>query len=87
MSAELRLPNISGTDEEQLAQIRSYLYQLIPQLQWMFQSMSISASVQKDGNTEVCCISIKSPPEDTFTLELTSSGMVFKKNNNILWKK
>lgn len=31
---ELRFPSITGSDKEQLAQIRSYLYQLIPQLQF-----------------------------------------------------
>ena len=34
----LRLPSISGTDKEQLAQIRSYLYQLIPELQFALNS-------------------------------------------------
>ena len=34
MSVELRLPDIRGTEQEQLRQIRSYLYQLIPQLQF-----------------------------------------------------
>ena len=31
---DLRLPDIKGTEQEQLRQIRSYLYQLIPQLQF-----------------------------------------------------
>ena len=30
--SNLRLPDISGTDREQLAKVRSYLYQLIPEL-------------------------------------------------------
>jgi hypothetical protein len=30
---DLRLPNITGNEREQLTQIRSYLYQLVPQLQ------------------------------------------------------
>lgn len=35
MSIDIRLPNINGrTDSEQLAQIRSYLYQFASQLQW-----------------------------------------------------
>ncbi|MBQ2988904.1 MAG: hypothetical protein IJD59_07355 [Clostridia bacterium] len=34
MSIQLRLPDVKGTDREQLRQIRSYLYQLVPQLQW-----------------------------------------------------
>ena len=39
MGIELRLPNITGTEQEQLAQIRSYLYQFIPQLQWALNTM------------------------------------------------
>ena len=34
MSVQLRLPNISGNDKEQLSQIRSYLYQIVPELQF-----------------------------------------------------
>lgn len=34
MGIELRMPNINGNEREQLIQIRSYLYQIIPQLQW-----------------------------------------------------
>lgn len=35
MSIDIRLPNINGkTDSEQLAQIKSYLYQFAGQLQW-----------------------------------------------------
>ena len=38
---ELRLPNINGmTEKEQLVQIRSYLYQFIPQLQWALNNLS-----------------------------------------------
>lgn len=33
MGVDLRLPNITGNEKEQLVQIRSYLYQLVPQLQ------------------------------------------------------
>lgn len=40
MGIELRLPNISGNDKEQLVQIRSYLYQIIPQLQWALNNVS-----------------------------------------------
>ena len=42
MSYDFRLPNIKGTDREQLAQIRSYLYQFIPQLQFALNSMGTS---------------------------------------------
>ena len=43
MNIELRLPNINGTDKEQLAQLRSYLYQLVPQLQWALNTLDTSA--------------------------------------------
>ena len=45
MSVDLRMPNITGaTEREQLAQIRSYLYQFIPQLQWALNTMETSSS-------------------------------------------
>lgn len=37
---ELRLPNIKGSDKEQLVQIRSYLYQLADQLQFALNNIS-----------------------------------------------
>lgn len=43
MAIELRLPNIKGNDREQLAQIRSYLYQLTEQLQWALNNVNTSA--------------------------------------------
>ena len=43
MGIELRLPNIKGTDKEQLVQIRSYLYQLTEQLQWALNNVNASA--------------------------------------------
>lgn len=45
MSVQLRLPNIVGTDREQLAQIRSYLYQIIPQLEFALNNVSTSTNV------------------------------------------
>ena len=42
MGIELRLPNIKGNDREQLAQIRSYLYQLTEQLQWALNNVNTS---------------------------------------------
>lgn len=45
MPIELRLPNINGmTEKEQLAQIRSYLYQFIPQLQWALNNVTTTSS-------------------------------------------
>ena len=49
MGIDIRLPNINGkTESEQLAQIKSYLYQFAGQLQWGLSSLESSnaASVQ-----------------------------------------
>jgi uncharacterized coiled-coil DUF342 family protein len=41
MGIELRMPNINGASErEQLAQVKSYLYQIIPQLQWALNNVN-----------------------------------------------
>lgn len=58
MSIDIRLPNITGTTEvEQLQQIRSYLYQLAPQLNWALSTLEAKGSsevaVQKTGTTAV----------------------------------
>lgn len=43
MSIDIRLPNINGkSDREQLAQVRSYLYQLAEQLQFALNTLEIS---------------------------------------------
>lgn len=45
MGLDLRMPNITGaTEREQLAQIRSYLYQFVPQLQWALSNLEASSS-------------------------------------------
>ncbi len=44
MAIDLRLPNISGSDREQLTQIRSYLYQIIPQLEFAINNINSSGS-------------------------------------------
>ena len=52
MNFDFRLPNISGNEKEQLAQFRSYLYQLVPQLQWAF------STATTDYVTEVGTINV-----------------------------
>lgn len=45
MGIELRMPSITGgTEREQLSQIRSYLYQIIPQLEWALNQIDTSAA-------------------------------------------
>lgn len=45
MATELRLPSIEGTDQEKVAQIARYLYQLIPQLNFNFHTLESSGDV------------------------------------------
>lgn len=42
MGIQLRMPSITGSDREQLSQIRSYLYQIVPQLEWALGNMENS---------------------------------------------
>ena len=44
MNLDFRLPNITGSDREQLAQIKSYLYQFIPTLQWALSTIETQSS-------------------------------------------
>lgn len=69
MPIELRLPNINGmTEKEQLAQIRSYLYQFIPQLQWALNNVTTSPSsaVTPTQSTVVAGGTSPVAPETTF---------------------
>lgn len=50
--ADFRMPNITGSEAEQLAQIRSYLYQFIPQLQWTLSQMDASTGSSYVVKTE-----------------------------------
>lgn len=46
MSIDVRLPNINGrTESEQLAQIKSYLYQFAEQIQWAFNTVQSGTGV------------------------------------------
>lgn len=40
MAFEFRLPQFTGSDKEQLAQIKSYLYQFIPKLEWALNTLA-----------------------------------------------
>lgn len=53
MQVDFRIPNIAGTEHDQLQQIRSYLLQFIPQLQWALNSMgnSMETSVASSNTT------------------------------------
>lgn len=44
MGFDFRMPNITGNDREQLAQIKSYLYQFVPQLQWALNTLDASSA-------------------------------------------
>jgi hypothetical protein len=44
MSIDIRLPQINGSEKEQLNQIRSYLFQLASQLQWALKNVDASSN-------------------------------------------
>lgn len=51
---ELRLPNITGaTEREQLSQIRSYLYQLVDQLQFTISNIEKIQIAQEEKIKEL----------------------------------
>ena len=70
MSVDLRLPNIHGSDREQLVQMRSYLYQLVGELQWALNNTtpaSESVVIQtKGGGTVLPSASSSTEIETTF---------------------
>lgn len=75
MSVDLRLPNITGTDKEQLAQMRSYLYQIIPQLQWALNTVETSVNTVHTV-TEVKNNTTSAPSETpAFNAELAFSKL------------
>lgn len=70
MGVDLRLPNIHGSDREQLVQMRSYLYQLVGELQWALNNVSVgsqSVVVQTRSGATVPSASHSSDIETTFS--------------------
>lgn len=71
MSIEIRLPNITGvTEKEQLAQVKSYLYQLAQQLQWALGTVGTSsgqaAAVQTTSKTDASVLPSGVVAQSTF---------------------
>ena len=56
MSVQLRLPNISGNDREMLSQIRSYLYQIIPELEFAINNVSGTSTTVVESPTPLSLI-------------------------------
>ena len=66
---DFRLPNIHGSDKEQLAQMKSYLYQLVGDLQWALDNVSAgsqSVVVQTRSGAVVPSASHSTDIETTF---------------------
>lgn len=67
MSIDIRLPNINGrTDSEQLAQIRSYLYQFASQLQWALGAVETSNGSDASVPTALASASVKTDTASKF---------------------
>jgi hypothetical protein len=77
MSIELRLPNITGaTEREQLAQVKSYLYQLVEQLQFALttvESSSANAYVAQKPTTSSSAV-----PEDPVATFASIKSLIIK---------
>ena len=67
MSIDIRLPNISGkTEAEQLAQIKSYLYQFAGQLQWALKTVQTGNSTNMVQQTGATTSVAKNDPVENF---------------------
>lgn len=68
MGLELRLPNITGlTEREQLSQVKSYLYQLVGQLQFALNNIDATASNAIVNTPKISPISTQNiSPQATF---------------------
>jgi hypothetical protein len=71
MSIDIRLPNITATDEAgQLTQMRSYLYQFAEQLQWALNTLEKGTSAEgvelKNAVGEVVEMTEEAKAQDTF---------------------
>lgn len=76
MSIDIRLPNINGrTDSEQLAQIRSYLYQFASHLQWALGAVETS----NGSNASVPTVAPSTPTKKDPTLNFNEiKGLIIK---------
>ena len=54
MSIDIRFPNITGfTEAEQIAQIKSYLHQLVQQLNWALSTIEASTGTPSVSSTSI----------------------------------
>lgn len=75
MGIEIRLPNITGyTDKEQLAQIKSYLYQFAQQIQFALDSLGTSSGASVGGNNVISS-------NDTFNAFNALKPLIMKSND------
>ena len=67
MSVEIRLPNITGgSAESQLAQLKSYLYQMVGQLNYALATVESAAATASTVNASSAASNQKEDPADTF---------------------
>ena len=67
MGLELRFPNITGQDgASQLAQVKSYLYQLVEQLQWALNNLESTTSETTALSQKIASLDEATKPKATF---------------------
>lgn len=78
MSVDIRLPNINAeTDSEQLAQVKSYLYQMAQQLNWALNNLEV-------GTEQKIFVELESKKDDEKSD--TSPGSTFNKIKSLIIK-
>lgn len=71
MGYDIRFPKITGTTErEQLVQIKSYLHQLVEQLQWAFNDIDVSKGAVV--TTTPKSTAVTTPPKSAYLTNTTS---------------
>ena len=79
MGLDLRLPNITGTTErQQLSQIKSYLHQLVSQLQFAMNNLDTSVASPNTVNQTVQNTVVKSKGEDAETTFNSLKPLIIK---------
>lgn len=86
MSVDLRLPNIKGgTEQEQIAQIKSYLYQFVEQLNWALNTvMPSGAAAEAVYETETKSGGGGKPPEEEAITTFNSIKALIIKSADIV---
>lgn len=83
MFIDLQMPNIKGSEKEQLEQMRSYLYRIIPQLQIVLNSIETSVSNNSIIATQRISTSNKELGSEAINLNTLKKQDIYTQNLNV----